>query len=369
MIRMKFQHILLVLLLPLMLLCTSCNDKINLMADYKDIRISYAVLNVNDPIHYFKIYRGYQTEENAYVEASNWDQIYYPVDSIEVRLEEYAANGTKIRDAVLDTTTSITRAPGYFANPKQMLYYSTWQLDEECKYRLVIKHVNSGEEVYAETLIVGNCVFSKPYNQNPFNCSNDHAPLFQIVSEDGSLRDKNVAVADMYLIFHYLEIDNQTKAVSHKTISKKMNASFLTPQSDGSITFDGFYAKDLMLAIKENVKPNDNVTRYLDTVDGKPFFCLEIQAWLATKDYQIYHNVAAPTTSLVQDRLEYTNFISPDNNAFGLFASRNSCKRSYKFDNTEGKYNEDSLVKGSITKGLNFDYYRNSPEFFEVTTK
>lgn len=352
-----------VLLLPVILLCTSCNDKINLMADYKDITISYAVLNVNDSVHYFKIYRGYQTEDNAYVEASNWEQIYYPVDSIEVRLEEYTTNGSLLRSAVLDTTTRVERNAGHFANPKQLLYYSTWKLNEECKYRLVVENVNNGKEIYAETKIVGNCIFSKPYSQNPFNCSNDHAPQFQIVSEEGSLRDKNVAVADMYLIFHYIEVDNQTKAVAHKTISKKMNASYLTPQSDGSISFNGFSAKDLLLAIKENVKPDDKVTRYVDTIDGKPFFCLEVQAWFATKDFQIYHNVTAPNTSLVQDRLEYTNFVSPDNSAYGLLASRNSCQSIYKFDNTGGNYNEDSLVKGSITKGLNFNYYRNSPEF------
>ncbi len=361
MTKMKFSHYLLALLLPVILLCTSCNEKINLMADYKDITISYAVLNVNDSVHYFKIYRGYQTEDNAYVEASNWEQIYYPVDSIEVRLEEYTTNGALQRSAVLDTTTSVERNAGYFANPKQLLYYSTWKLNEAYKYRLVVKNVNNGKEIYAETEIVGNCMISKPYNQNPFNCTSDHAPLYQIVSEDGSLRDKNVAVADMYLIFHYVEINKQTKAVTHKTISKKMNASYLTPQSDGSISFDGFSAKDLLLAIKENVKPNDNVIRYVDDIDGRPFFCLEVQAWLATKDFQIYHNVAAPTTSLVQDRLEYTNFVSPDNNAYGFLASRNSCRSIYKFDNSESKYNEDSLVKGSITKGLNFDYYRNRP--------
>lgn len=359
MIKIKFSHILLVLLLPIMLLCNSCNDKINLMSDYKNITVAYAILNINDPVHYFKIYRGYQTEDNAYVEASNWNQIYYPVDSIEVRLEEYSADGTWLRSAVLDTTSSVDRNNGSFANPKQMLYYSTWELNEECKYRLVIKQINTGEEVYAETMIVGNCKISKPYNLNPFSCNNDHAPLFQIATEDGTLRSKNVAVADLYLVFHYMEVDKQTREVTHKTITKKMNASYLTPQSDGTMTYNNFSARDLLLSIKENIKPNESVVRYVDAIAGRPFFCLEVQAWLATKDFQTYHNVSAPTTSLVQDRLEYTNFISPDNNAYGLLASRNSCVGVYKFDNSEGKYNEDSLVKGSITKGLGFDYYRN----------
>lgn len=371
MIKMSLKQIVCLSLLTLALFCLSCQDKLDLMADYKDITISYAILNKNDPVHYFKIYRGYQTEDNALIEASKWENIYYPVDSIEVRLEEYNERGQQIRSAVLDTTSVVDKSSGYFANPRQQLYYSTWELNDHYKYRLVIKHLNSGEEIYAETLIVGDCSIDLPYDQNPFSCQRDFAPTFRIISADDSrmMRELNVAICDMYIVFHYIEVDNETKKVEHKTATKKMNASYRMPQSDGTIKFDSFTARDLLLAIKENIRPKEGVTRYVDTVDGKPFFCIEVQAWFATKDFQTYHNVAMPTTSIIQDRLEYTNFISPDNNAYGLLASRNSCSKSYKFDNTGEKHNEDSLVNGSITKGLNFDYYRKSPEFFTITEK
>ena len=88
---------------------------------------------------------------------------------------------------------------------------------------------------------------------------------------------------------------------------------------------------------------------------------------MANDHFQIYQQVANPNTSIVQNRLEYTNFVSDDNDAYGLLASRSSVRRLFKFDNTNGKYNEDSLVWGSITGKLNFDYYRNSPEFVDLS--
>lgn len=357
-------------LLALNVLSTSCDDNLDLTADYKDISISYALLNPNDPVHYFKIYRGYLTDDNAYVEAGNWESIYYPIDSIEVRLEEYNDEGTMLRSAVLDTTTAVYKDNGYFANPKQLLYYSTWTLNKENKYRLVIKHVNSGEEVYAQTDIVGNCRISKPVNQNPFNSKDNTGPKFVITGNGGgTARSNNAAVADFYITFNYIEVDKNTHEVTHKSISKKMNSSYKVPQSDGDINFDSFTPANLFLLIKQYVEPNDNVVRYIDTIDAKPYFCLKIDTWMANKEFSIYHSVSTPNSSIIQDRMDYTNFVSNNNNAYGLLASRNHCYRLFKFDNTNGNNNEDSLVKGSYTKGLNFDYYRNSPEFYEVVEK
>ena len=361
---------LLLLLLPAAILFGSCNDKPDLTADYKNITISYAILNVQDPVHYFKIYKGYLTDENALVQASDWDNIYYPVDSIEVRLEEYNDNGAMTFSDILDTTTAIPKDEGYFANPRQLLYYSARQLDPERKYRLVIKQVNTGKEIYAETLLVGTCKMRQPISQNPFNSKDDNGPKFLITGEGSvSAKDMNAAICDFYLTFHYLEIDNTTGERSHKTLTRKMNSSYRTPKTDGDIDFDGFKPSTLLRFLAQHIQENDNVTRYVDTVDGLPYFCMEIEAWMANDHFRIYQQVANPNTSIVQNRLEYTNFVSEDNDAYGILASRNSVRRLFKFDNTEGKNNEDSLVRGSITGKLNFDFYRNSPEFVDLSSQ
>ena len=137
-----------------------CHE-LDLTADFKDITISYGILNIQDDIHYFKIYRGFITDENSLIEAGKWDNVYYPVDSIEVRLEEYK-NGKIVRSAVLDTTTAVPREEGYFPNPKQLLYYSDWKLDDESVYRLVIDRRTTGDEIYAETMMVGDFNIKNP---------------------------------------------------------------------------------------------------------------------------------------------------------------------------------------------------------------
>ena len=46
----------------------SCRP-LDLSAEYKDITISYAILNPNDEVHYFKVYKGFLTDGNAYEAA------------------------------------------------------------------------------------------------------------------------------------------------------------------------------------------------------------------------------------------------------------------------------------------------------------
>lgn len=347
-------------LVCLMALCTvSCHDRIDLTADYKDISFSYSLMNINDSVHYFKVYRGYLTDENAYVAASDWNNIYYPVDSIEVRLEEYR-NNQLVRSAVLDTTTAMDKEPGYFANPKQMLYYSTWKLNEEATYRLVVKHKNTGKEVYAETPIVGDFSVRRPTSN--WNMNLDQAFKIQFYAAN------NASAYDIFMYFYYIEVDNVTGEITHKKLMKKLNSDLIRDNSTVSgsgreISYNQFTPSTFYTFLAQNIEPNSRVTRYIDAVDNNPYYCISLHVWAASKEFVTYRDVATPNSSIVQTRLEYTNFVSDDNDAYGLLASRNHTVRNLKFDNLN--HNEDTLVKGVVTKGLNFDYYRNSPLFQE----
>lgn len=355
-VKMKFFGYLLMLALPLTILFSSCEDPLDLTADYKDITVSYALLNCQDEIHYFKVYRGYLTDNDAYVEASKWENIYYPVDSIEVILEEY--NQQKlVRSETLDTTTSVARDEGYFHNPKQLLYYSKWKLNPEYTYKLIIKNVNTGRTVYAETNIVGAFSVRRPVSN--WNMNLDQAYSIQFYDAD------NAAAYDVYMSFYYIEQDNKTGKIEHKVITKKLNSSIIRAISTaGYITFSKFVPNTFYSFVAQSIPENKNVTRYIDAINGKPYYCLRLQVWAANEHFLTYQEVASPNTSIVQNRLEYTNFISEDNTAYGLLASRSSCFQDLKMDNAQG-HNEDSLVIGSKTYKLNFDYYRNSPEFLE----
>lgn len=327
-------------------------EKLDLTADYRDITISYGILNVKDDVHYFKIYRGYLTDQNAYVEAGNWDQIYYPIDSIEVRFEEYQ-NGKMVRSAVLDTTTAISKEPGYFHNPKQLLYYSDWKLDPDKNYRLVIHRNSDGQEVYAETMIVHNFSVRRPTNSWNLNLNQPYKIQFYAA--------ENAAFYDVFLTFYYIEVDNATGAVEHKQLTKKLNGDYIRATSNTEISYTGFTPESFFNTFIQSIETNPNVTRYIDSVAGKPYYCMRLTIWAGDENYLTYREVATPSSSIVTNRQEFTNFVSNDESAYGLLASRNFTYVDLMMSPTE--HNEDTLVLSKRTKRLNFEYYRNSPEF------
>ena len=328
---------------------------LDLTADYKDITVSYGILNQQDDIHYFKIYRGFITDGNANEVAGEWDKVYYPVDSIEVRLEEYR-DGKLVRSAVLDTTTAITKTPGYFPNPKQLLYYSDWHLENDAVYRLVIHRNTTGDEVYAETLLVGDFSITRPRVDWNMNLEQPYKMLFY--------RADNAAMYDIFLTFYYIEVDNGTHEVVHKQLTKRLNGDYIRATSTMETTFNSFIPKSFFTTIIQSIETNNQVTRYIDSIDGKPYHCMRLTVWAGDNNYLTYREVATPGSSVVQNSLEYTNFVSENESAYGLLGSRNFAYVDLKLNNVE--HNEDTLVLSPRTKRLNFRYYRESPEFPEV---
>ena len=338
------------------ILFLQCRD-LDLTADYKDITVTYGILNAKDDVHYFKIYHGFITDQNAYDEAGEWDNIYYPIDSIEVRLEEYR-NGKIVRSAVLDTTTAILKDEGYFHNPRQLLYYSDWKLDQESVYRLVIHRNTTGDEVYAETLAVGDFTITRPISSWNMNLTNPYNMKFY--------QAENAAMYDVYLTFYYIEVDNATGKIEHKQLTKRLNGDYIRASSSTDVTFNSFTPSTFFSTIIQAIETNPAVTRYIDAIDSQPFYCMRLTVWAGDKNYLTYREVSTPGSSIVQNRLEYTNFISDNESAYGLLASRNFASVDLTMDNTNG-HNEDTLVNSPRTKRLNFDYYRHSPEFPDVS--
>ena len=171
----------------------------------------------------------------------------------------------------------------------------------------------------------------------------------------------NAAAYDLYLSFYYIEVDKNTGEIEHKVVTQKLNSDFIRSTSSDEVSYIGFTPKMLYTILAQNIEPNDAVDRYVDAIDGVGYNCLQLRLWAAGKTFLTYYNVAHPSTSIVQNRLEYTNFVSEDGNAYGILTSRNTCHRDLQLSSLE--HNEDTLVKGAATKHLGFGYYRNSPLF------
>ena len=236
------------------------------------------------------------------------------------------------------------------------------KLNPEATYRLVIHRVNTGEEVYAETVMVGDFSIRIPMNSWYFNLADqDNNPTNATIR---FFQAENAAAYDIYLTFYYVEVDKETKAVEHKSITKRLTSGLLyASPSSAENDYQGYAPKNFFSFIAQSLQPNNRVVRYIDAIDGKQYYCFKMQIWAVSDEYIKYVDASTPNQSIVQDRVLYTNFVSADHDAYGFLASRNCCTRDLMMSSLD--HNEESLVRGSITGHLGFDYYRNSPFYHD----
>ncbi|MBP5662681.1 MAG: hypothetical protein J6X16_00195 [Bacteroidales bacterium] len=326
----------------------SCKPDVELTSDYQDVTVVYGLLNPLDQYQYIKIYKGYLTKENALVWAQDLDNISYYNDII-VKLEEYfpAAAGGELRYTyVLDTVMSIPKNYGVFASPTQVLYRMKKSIREGYRYRLVIENKATGRVVTSETTTIANMAFNIPlgtsHSISTINLNKDDP--WSVGFKTGSWPENAYAV-DAYVTFRYIEKDKVTGDTVHKAVRDICVTPGFTPGNETSFKPNVIYR-----ILQENIEVNDDVWRFPDTYE-----CVDIKLWACDQVYYTYYKTAQPSSSIVQDRINYTNIEADDNMALGFFASRSYYKRTFRLDVIN--HNEDSLAHGQWTKNLNFRPY------------
>ena len=321
------------------LLAIACKPDFDINAEYKDVTITYAIINPSDSIQYIKIYKGFLTEGNAFVAASDLNNTSY-YDSISVVLNEIV-NKQVIKTFELDTTTAIPKDSGIFAYPTQVLYCTTEPLNTEAQYELVITNKYSGKKVTAKTDVVTNFRLLYPRPGGNFNISSNSTRL--------TLTRPNNAVAyEIIQNFYYIEVNKATKEAKKYVISRKINT--LPIRDVGTTDFYYTYRpNDIYRIIGSRLKPDDRVVRYCDDK------CTELVIWATEKNLLTYMDVNTSSSSIINDKNIYSNFESEDNNAYGILGSRNVHRQRYNISQAS----EDSLVRGILTRHLGFDYYWN----------
>lgn len=322
------------LFLPLLgfcisLLLFSCEKEFSSNADYKDVTIAYGVLNADEPINYVKIYKGYLVEGNAYETAQEFDSLYY-FDKIDVCLEEYV-NGNKRAEWALDTTTQILKESGTFSE-KQLLYQITRPLQSDATYKLRITNKESGRVIMANTNIVGDFAIQQP-NVPSLNIANSTQNPFQFT------QPQNGAAYEIYEYFYWIERDKRTLETTEKSIKMKINSGILTTTQLTYVPYN------IVSAIVANVYPNDQVERYL-----KMDSCIRFEVWAVNQEILKYTQTTTLTSSVVTDRLVYSNVLCDDGLTTGIFGSTRATERWYALTPAS----EEELINGERTRSLGF---------------
>ncbi len=322
-----------ILLITVSVLFISCKPEFSVNDVEQDIVITYGILNVNETKHYIKIYKAFLTNMNTYEYIMNPDPaVISYVDSINVVMEEYIGE-TLNRSIQLDTTTSIPKDEGVFSYPTQILYVANARLNPNARYRLKITHKYSGKECYADANLVNDFLIFQP--------AGNQIDLTGNTLTCGFKSPVNGSTFEIYQIFRYIEVAKTSGEVTKHSMKRKISSGDISEVST-SVEHD---INNIYTAIKDNVKENDNVVRYIDGWN-----CIDYEVWVAEKAFSLYIKANNQSSSVLNNKIDYTNFISDDKSAYGIFSSRNSVLRSFTID----AKSQDSLVSGKYTKNLGF---------------
>jgi len=337
-------------------LFSACKPDFDLNAPYKDVTVVYGILNYQDPVHYIKIYKGFQSHETGgvYLDAQNPDSIYYNVGDIDVVLKEYNNKGNLIQDIRMEATNEHPKDEGiFYYDEKRIFYKTTKEIKKENSYKIVITNkTGKVTESQGMTPIVGDFKIRGPLSidmtADKISMTFEKAPL------------ASDSCYEFIVKLRYFEVDKTTKQVVKEDSITKVVATvgeyYEIEQNSGYNLkrFSATFYDDLA----EKLVANPKVVRYIGTPEQSvytPQKPIEIDGWAAGLSMKNYLLSNKPTSSYVQINTIYTNMqvTEGDGLAYGFFSSR--VKSPTHACPTRG-LSEDSLVYGYRTRHLGFRF-------------
>jgi hypothetical protein len=314
---------------------SSCETDFDVIADYEDVTVVYALFDPDESEHYVKVNKAFLGEGNALIMAQNPDSCNYQLGQLEVKLQEYN-NGSMLREIYFDTTTIYNKEAGTFYYPEQVVFKANANLTNSYTYVLVVTNMQTGKEITAETPMVYPVYLKKP---NPGASTVDYTS--DNPTEIQWLTSKNARVYQFQIRFFYKEIDLTTFDTTNYSIDWKFGTQKSPNLDGGDEMYTSLYGESFFDLLVDNIPVKNNVKR----VDNG----VEYSVYYAADDLSIYMEMNAPSNSIVQERPQYTNV---SNGGVGIVSSRG--KSAYNFSLSQDT--RFKLVNGTKTAGLNFEY-------------
>jgi hypothetical protein len=334
----------------------SCENDLDITAEWKDIPVIYSILNVDDSTHYVKLNKAFLGQGNVMMMAQEFDSIYYNDDNVELRLLEHSSsNGVSNRSITLEPTDVFDKPEGDFSSPAQVIYKTNEILYDNKFYSIELEvsdSVTAKSERAIDLLETPQLI--KPNTVTPLNILTDG---YAANAEWNSIRGGKLY--ELVIRFHYIE---QQIANLNDTVHKYIDWNFPLKQSintnggeDMFITID---PQQFLSFIAANIEPNPNVYRQVlgtETPQSTSGFvishrCLDFTLNIAGKDLSDYLLLNQSSSSIVTERPEYSNI----DVGIGLLSSRSYANViGVKINNDTN----DEISSSDITKHLNFAYF------------
>ncbi len=343
------------LFISLVLLIQSCDNEVDIIAEYKDIPVVYGLINQRDSIHFIKINKAFLGEEDAYSMAMNPDSSSYN-GLISGYITEFY-NGDSLRTFPLDTTYVYDKEEGVFYAPRQLMYYTTGDLCPQWS-----SFPFDGNYVYKLTLInekTGKVITSQTNMIKPFEVK---VPAYVVIpgslprirfNGDFTARAKwtsaeNGKLYQLTFRFYFIEKNIITGDTTERHVDWNIG-QVKSYSSNGSQEMTlSYHVGYFYYNLKDNLEIDPNIIRRAGKLENEKAQ-VDLFFSVASQDFFDYRELNTNTNSILQEPPQYTNI----ENGIGLFTSRYNQRRGpYELD-ADSEY---ELIYGEFTKDLNFVY-------------
>jgi hypothetical protein len=311
----------------------ACETDFSTIDSFEDITVVYGLIDTKDSIQYIKINRAFLSEDNVMTYAAERDSNEY-LHKLEVRIEEWTPDGsTLIKTHLLDSTTVYDKEPGQFYYPDQTLYrlpkpdqpydikyiveglndtvgIEVFWLNYLNLYKLFIRNPETGKEIRSETPLVQDFRIVKPGFGQTIRFVQDPVAPTEFEWE----RAENGELYEFELRFNYGERFEGSQDTVYKYITL---ASTTTTGGNSGSTLSYFYWGDQFFVACQNLIPYSDPSTEASVLERFTGL-VEVIVRVAEEEYALYIEVNAPSTSIVQDRPNYSNI----ENGLGIFSSR-----------------------------------------------
>ncbi len=329
---------------------TSCSEKFDVAAPYKDITVVYGYLDMADTAHYIRIQKAFLDEnKSAVTMAQTADSNFY--SNVNVRIERYNSTGSNVYiDSIHLNRVDLTiegypKQPGSFFTAPSYAYKFTNALDPRFIYRLKITNLTTGVTDSADAPVINNqlpvATGAPGFKVDPIDIVDlnlDGMNFFSMLPYRYYILDANYTstpnynykgetspakVAQTIIRFNWMDSNILTKTLTPKYFDFDAGYQSLS-KSDFEYKIEN---RSLYNAISSGLgAAPDNTVRLLDRCD--------ITVYLSTTDYNNYRQaIQVQGNGLTASEIApvYTNIKGA--NVLGLFTSR--ARRTGKITMTE----------------------------------
>jgi hypothetical protein len=311
----------------------SCNNEIDLNETFREIPVTYGILNSKDTAQYIRIERVFNSSgESALVLAKNTDSLYY--NNITVKLKDETSGKEFELTRIDGNTDKHSREDGIFATAPNYLYkIKTDKIGIKPGNKYSLNILNSDKDTLTKStieIVKDMSIYIPASNEKPVKLL--YFSNFNINWEGGS----NAGYYDVLITFNIKEKNTSGSNIWTDRSFTWKAGEFLTDQK---LRLGG---EDFYKFIGTAIEPDENILRRFSGFDitvrgvGK-----ELKEFI-----DILHFDSGITSS--QQLPTYSNM----SYGYGVFSSQNSVKSSgFLLDEIA----RDSLRIGVYTKRLNFE--------------